>query len=108
MMKDGGSIAFCSSSIAHRGMANHDVGSHPHDLKHACRWQPSATLLVDACDCGCTAEQALAAAKGAISSMALSAASTYSPHNIRVNVVVPGVIAAKMTTQLVENEQARG
>ena len=54
-----------------------------------------------------SAGQALAAAKGAISSMALSAASTYSPHNIRVNVVVPGVIEAKMTKQLVENEQAR-
>ena len=25
MMKNGGSIALCSSSIAHRGTANHDV-----------------------------------------------------------------------------------
>ena len=60
-----------------------------------------------ACKSCCSAGQALAAAKGAISSMALSAASTYSPHNIRVNVVVPGVIEAKMTKQLVDNEQAR-
>ena len=59
MSSGGGSIALCSSSIAHRGMANHD---------------------------------ALAAAKGAVSSLALSAASTYSPHNIRVNVCVPGVV----------------
>lgn len=59
MSSGGGSIVLCSSSIAHRGMANHD---------------------------------ALAAAKGAVSSLALSAASTYSPHNIRVNVCVPGVV----------------
>lgn len=60
MSSGGGSIALCSSSIAHRGMANHD---------------------------------ALAAAKGAVSGLALSAASTYSPHNIRVNVCVPGVVS---------------
>lgn len=59
MSSGGGSIVLCSSSIAHRGTANHD---------------------------------ALAAAKGAVSSLALSAASTYSPHNIRVNVCVPGVV----------------
>ncbi|CAL8463186.1 g2720 [Coccomyxa elongata] len=74
MSSGGGSIALCSSSIAHRGTANHD---------------------------------ALAAAKGAVSSLALSAASTYSPHNIRVNVCVPGVIEAKMTEPLAESEGAR-
>ncbi|EIE21368.1 NAD(P)-binding protein [Coccomyxa subellipsoidea C-169] len=74
MSSGGGSIVLCSSSIAHRGMANHD---------------------------------ALAAAKGAVSSLALSAASTYSPHNIRVNVCVPGVIEAKMTEKLTESDDAR-
>ncbi len=63
MSSGGGSITLCSSSIAHRGTANHD---------------------------------ALAAAKGAVSSLALSAASTYSPHNIRVNVCVPGVVRADL------------
>ena len=65
MSSGGGSIALCSSSIAHRGTANHD---------------------------------ALAAAKGAVSSLALSAASTYSPHNIRINVCVPGVVRFPLRT----------
>ena len=34
----------------------------------------------------------LAAAKGAVASLALGAASTYSEHNIRVNCVAPGLI----------------
>ena len=34
----------------------------------------------------------LAAAKGAVASLALGAASTYSEHNIRVNCVAPGLV----------------
>lgn len=41
---------------------------------------------------GAANHDVVAAAKGAISSLALSAASTYSAHNIRVNCVAPGLI----------------
>ena len=34
----------------------------------------------------------LAAAKGAVQSLALGAASTYSEHNIRINCIAPGLI----------------
>jgi len=36
--------------------------------------------------------EAIAAAKGAVASLALSAAATYAPQNVRVNVVSPGLV----------------
>ncbi len=38
--------------------------------------------------------EAISAAKGAVNALALSAASTYAPHNIRVNVCSPGLVRA--------------
>jgi len=43
---------------------------------------------------GYAAHEATAAAKGAVNGLALSAASTYAPHNIRVNVCSPGLVCA--------------
>jgi NAD(P)-dependent dehydrogenase (short-subunit alcohol dehydrogenase family) len=36
--------------------------------------------------------EAIAAAKGAVAALALSAAATYAPQNVRVNVVSPGLV----------------
>lgn len=36
--------------------------------------------------------EAIAAAKGGVAALALSAASTYAPYNIRVNTVAPGLV----------------
>jgi NAD(P)-dependent dehydrogenase (short-subunit alcohol dehydrogenase family) len=38
--------------------------------------------------------EAIAAAKGAVAALALSAAATYAPQNVRVNVVSPGLVRA--------------
>lgn len=46
----------------------------------------------------------VAAAKGAVSGLALSAASTYSAHNIRVNTVSPGLLRTPMTQSVTDNE----
>lgn len=43
---------------------------------------------------GYAAHEATAAAKGAVNGLALSAANTYAPHNIRVNVCSPGLVRA--------------
>ena len=40
----------------------------------------------------------VAAAKGAVASLALGAASTYSEHNIRVNCVAPGLIQCALSS----------
>jgi len=40
--------------------------------------------------------EAIAAAKGAVAGLALSAAATYAPHNVRVNVVSPGLVRASV------------
>ena len=52
----------------------------------------------------------LAAAKGAVASMALGAASTYSEHNIRVNCVAPGLVqcAADPSTDTSLHNRVRG
>jgi NAD(P)-dependent dehydrogenase (short-subunit alcohol dehydrogenase family) len=49
----------------------------------------------------------VAAAKGAVSSLAVSAASTYSPHNIRINCVAPGLIRTPMTESMTDAKQAK-
>ena len=40
--------------------------------------------------------EAIAAAKGAVAGLALSAAATYAPQNVRVNVVSPGLVRASV------------
>lgn len=51
--------------------------------------------------------EAIAAAKGAIVSMAKSAASTYAPKNIRINCVAPGLIETPMTERITKSDAAR-
>jgi NAD(P)-dependent dehydrogenase (short-subunit alcohol dehydrogenase family) len=51
--------------------------------------------------------EAIAAAKGAVASMARSAAATYARWNVRVNAVAPGLVATPMTTRITDNDKAR-
>lgn len=44
--------------------------------------------------------EAIAAAKGAVEGLALSAAATYAPKQIRVNVVAPGLVRSAMTARI--------
>ena len=46
---------------------------------------------------------AIAAAKGAISSMVLSSASTYSRYNIRINAIAPGLVETPLTEKITSN-----
>ena len=48
--------------------------------------------------------EAIAAAKGGVISLALSAAATYARSNIRFNVVAPGLVRTPATTRITENE----
>ncbi|KAL4421452.1 hypothetical protein ABPG75_010743 [Micractinium tetrahymenae] len=50
--------------------------------------------------------EAIAAAKGGIAAMALSAAATYAPKNIRVNCVAPGLTRTPMTAKITSSEAA--
>jgi NAD(P)-dependent dehydrogenase (short-subunit alcohol dehydrogenase family) len=53
---------------------------------------------------GLANHEAIAAAKGGISAMALSAAATYAPKNIRINCVAPGLTKTPMTSKITGNE----
>jgi NAD(P)-dependent dehydrogenase (short-subunit alcohol dehydrogenase family) len=48
--------------------------------------------------------EAIAAAKGGVIGLTLSAAATYGPRNIRVNCVAPGLIATPLTSRITQNE----
>mmetsp|Transcript_38072 Transcript_38072/g.68300 ORF Transcript_38072/g.68300 Transcript_38072/m.68300 type:complete len:148 (+) Transcript_38072:77-520(+) len=50
--------------------------------------------------------EAIAAAKGGVSSLALSAAASYAPKGIRVNVVAPGLTRTPMTDRITGSEAA--
>jgi 3-oxoacyl-[acyl-carrier protein] reductase len=54
---------------------------------------------------GIANHEAIAAAKGGVISLMLSAAATYGAKGVRVNAVAPGLVASKMTEKLVSNEQ---
>jgi 3-oxoacyl-[acyl-carrier protein] reductase len=56
---------------------------------------------------GIAHHEAIAAAKGGVISLARSAAATYASANIRFNVIAPGLVATKMTTQLTQHELSR-
>ena len=48
--------------------------------------------------------EAIASAKAAISSLALSAASSYSKYNIRVNTIAPGLVETPLTEKIISNK----
>lgn len=50
--------------------------------------------------------EAIAAAKAGIEGLARSAAATYAPRNIRVNVVAPGLVRSPLTARITGNEAA--
>lgn len=50
--------------------------------------------------------EAIAAAKGGVISLTLSAAATYAARNIRVNCVAPGLVATPLTQRITQNEAA--
>ncbi len=53
---------------------------------------------------GLANHEAIAAAKGGIIAMVRSAAATYGANGVRVNAVAPGLVRARMTARLVDNE----
>jgi NAD(P)-dependent dehydrogenase (short-subunit alcohol dehydrogenase family) len=56
---------------------------------------------------GIANHEAIAAAKAGLHGLALSAAATYAPKNIRVNVVAPGLVESPLTEKLLAGAQAR-
>jgi 3-oxoacyl-[acyl-carrier protein] reductase len=55
---------------------------------------------------GLANHEAIAAAKAGVMGLALSAAATYAPRNIRVNCVAPGLVETPLTSRIVLNEAA--
>ena len=47
---------------------------------------------------------AIASAKAAVSSLALSASSTYARYNIRVNTIAPGLVDTPLTEKITSNQ----
>ena len=78
------------------------AGQYMHDTGGSVVLISSAAALK-----GIAHHEAIAAAKGGVVSLARSAAATYASANIRFNVVAPGLVATKMTTQLTQNELGR-
>ena len=50
--------------------------------------------------------ETISSAKGAISSMVVSAASTYSRYNIRVNAIAPGLVETPLTEKIIQNKMS--
>ena len=57
---------------------------------------------------GIANHEAISAAKAGVIGLALSAAATYAPRGIRVNVVAPGLVETPLTEQLLKNSAVRG
>ena len=55
---------------------------------------------------GLANHEAIAAAKGGVISLTMSAAATYGARNIRVNCVAPGLIDTPLTSRITQNETA--
>jgi len=53
---------------------------------------------------GLANHEAIAAAKGGIAAMSISAAATYASRNIRVNCVAPGLVRTPLTARLTQND----
>lgn len=56
---------------------------------------------------GLANHDAIAAAKAGVIGLALASAATYTPRNVRVNVVAPGLVRTKLSARIVENEASR-
>lgn len=56
---------------------------------------------------GLANHEAIAAAKGGVEGLARSAAATYAPRGIRVNVVAPGLVETPMTERLTASDASR-
>ena len=50
--------------------------------------------------------EAIAAAKSGVMGLALSAAATYAPRNLRVNCVAPGLVDTPLAARITSNEAA--
>jgi 3-oxoacyl-[acyl-carrier protein] reductase len=59
-----------------------------------------------AAEIGIANHEAIAAAKGGVVGLARSAAATYAPQNVRVNVVSPGLVRTELTRRIWENPTA--
>lgn len=55
---------------------------------------------------GMANHEAIAAAKGGVIGLTLSAAATYAPRNIRVNCVAPGLVDTPLASRITSNEAA--
>jgi NAD(P)-dependent dehydrogenase (short-subunit alcohol dehydrogenase family) len=55
---------------------------------------------------GMANHEAIAAAKGGVIGLTLSAAATYAPRNIRVNCVAPGLVDTRLAARITSNEAA--
>jgi NAD(P)-dependent dehydrogenase (short-subunit alcohol dehydrogenase family) len=55
---------------------------------------------------GMANHEAIAAAKGGVIGLTLSAAATYAPRNIRVNCVAPGLVDTPLAARITSNEAA--
>ncbi len=55
---------------------------------------------------GLANHEAIAAAKGGIAGLTLSAAASYAPSGVRVNAVAPGLVQTKLTERLTSSERA--
>ena len=55
---------------------------------------------------GLASHEAIAAAKAGVIGLARSAAASYAPRGIRVNVVAPGLVKTKLTRKIWENQRA--
>ncbi len=71
--------------------------------------QPGAAVLVSSvvARVGVANHEAIAAAKGGIEALARSAAATYAPLGLRINVVAPGMTDTPMTTNMLRADAMR-
>lgn len=88
-----------------------NLGSAFETVRAAARWMRpigGSIVLVSsvAATIGLANHEAIAAAKGGVAGLTLSAAATYAPQKIRVNAVAPGLVRSRMTRALWESESA--